>query len=101
MKEFKNYKQKARQNAKNETKKIIDLYTEKYKQLVGNYSSFFKDLTSFIRNELDILKKESMDSLTSSWELLATSLVKFSEELPNKSQYQSRITSQDSEILSK
>lgn len=76
------------------------MYTEKYKQLNCNYSSFFKDLTSFIRNELEALKKESMESLAGTWETLTTSLVRFSEELPYRSQV-SRVDSDDSEILSK
>lgn len=47
---MKNYKLRSKQNSRAETKKIIDLYTEKYKQLSSNYSGFFRDLTSFIRN---------------------------------------------------
>lgn len=41
-----------------------------------------------------------MESLAGTWETLTTSLVRFSEELPYRSQV-SRVDSDDSEILSK
>ena len=80
VREMNKIKNRTKSQSKSETKKIIDLYTKKYKQLVCNYSSFFSDLTAFMRNELELLKKETIEGLTGIWETVASCLTRLTEE---------------------